>query len=88
MLGVVSWGNKCAVEYYPGVNVGVSNFVEWIEGTMENNSVPSTSTTPTKKVPTEVSSTSPTTLNQSCRTLPTSFYLTLMLHIMYQIINY
>ena len=37
LLGVVSWGNKCATEKYPGVNVGVSHFVEWIEDIMEKN---------------------------------------------------
>ena len=37
LLGVVSWGNKCATEKYPGVNVGVSYFVEWIEDIMEKN---------------------------------------------------
>ena len=45
LLGVVSWGNKCATEHYPGVNVGVSHFVEWIEYTMEQNSPTTSSTT-------------------------------------------
>ena len=35
LVGVVSWGNKCAVERYPGVNVDVSHFVEWIEKLMK-----------------------------------------------------
>ena len=36
-MGVVSWGNKCATEHYPGVNVGVSHFVDWMEDIMEEN---------------------------------------------------
>ena len=35
LVGVVSWGNKCAVERYPGVNVDVSHFVEWIQKLMK-----------------------------------------------------
>ena len=35
LMGVVSWGNKCAVERYPGVNVDVSHYVEWIEKLMK-----------------------------------------------------
>ena len=34
LMGIVSWGNKCAVERYPGVNVDVSHYVEWIEKLM------------------------------------------------------
>ena len=36
LIGVVSWGNKCAVERYPGVNVEISHFVEWIENLMKD----------------------------------------------------
>ena len=88
MLGVVSWGNKCAVEYYPGVNVGVSNFVEWIKGTMEDNS-PTASTVPsTEPSASTISSKAPTTFNQSSWTLQISFNFTLVLYFMYQMISH
>ena len=49
LIGIVSWGNKCASQGYPGVNVEVSRFVEWISNIIEKNTTPSpdiTSTSP------------------------------------------
>ncbi|XP_063549148.1 trypsin CFT-1-like [Cydia strobilella] len=33
VVGVCSWGNSCALAYYPGVNARVSSFTEWIQKT-------------------------------------------------------
>ena len=30
LIGIVSWGEKCALEGYPGVYVDVSKFIHWI----------------------------------------------------------
>lgn len=31
VVGITSWGYKCAESYYPGVNTRVSRFTPWIQ---------------------------------------------------------
>lgn len=33
VVGITSWGHRCAASYYPTVNTRVSRFTHWIQDT-------------------------------------------------------